>query len=264
MKIFFAAAERKEYLDMLERCDVKNILSSFYWKTDDMDPTKLSGKFNIFCDSGGYSARKNGIEINIENYGKFLDENKDHIFAAANLDVYDLEQSMKNQKYLEQFYPVLPVYHMSEYVSGNRDLLETFCKQYKYIAIGGIAGSTVDNNLLENFFRFCFKTVLKYKTKVHGFGITAPDLLKEYPFYSVDSTTWMSGARFGTMVKWRDNFTMQTSLHYSNKKEFMKHNLDISLTEDYLGRMEQGIKEFLKMERDLTELWRVRGITYND
>jgi hypothetical protein len=35
------------------------------------------------------------------------------------------------------------------------------------------------------------------KVKVHGFGLTTPDLLFRYPWYSVDSGTWWRVSRYG-------------------------------------------------------------------
>lgn len=230
-----------------------------------MDPKVLSKDFRIFVDSGGYSARKNGVDIDIQAYGKFLADNKDDIFVAANLDVYDLDQAHKNQTTLEQYFPVIPVYHMSEYNGGKRDLLEEMCKQYKYIAIGGVAGGAIDKQMITNFFNFCFKIGLKHKTKFHGFGITSPGYLRDYPWYSVDSTTWMAGSRYGQMMVWRSgDYSMQTNIHYSDKEEYMRHNFDKEGVEDYWVRMAASIKEMLKMEKAITDLWAARDIIYDD
>jgi hypothetical protein len=267
MRLFFAGAEKGQFQNILYSEGVRNILMSFYWHKDDSSLKQEKEKgFNIFLDSGGYSARKQGINVDIKEYGKFLEENKDYIFTAANLDVMDTNKAQENQKYLEQFYQVLPVYHFSEYAEKNEDLLKQFCEKYKYIAIGGIAGMNPDRKLLSNYLNFSFRTIMKYKgLKVHGFGITALQYLKNYPFYSVDSTSWLIGGKFGTILKWELNsFKNAKNIHYSDKKKMIDNRIPISLTEGYEGRLRHNIREILKMEKEITELWKVRGIEWVD
>ena len=97
MRVFYAGAAKRIFLDILYEEKVKNILLSFYYdKESDLKKLKEKG-FNIFCDSGGYSARKQGSYINVQEYREFLKENKEYIFTAANLDVTDIDKSFQNQ-----------------------------------------------------------------------------------------------------------------------------------------------------------------------
>ena len=264
MILFFAGGIKSIFQDILYSRNAKNVLSSFYWdKKEDLKTIKEKG-FNIFLDSGGYSARKQGVNINVQEYGNYLQKNKDYIFTAANLDVMDLEQALENQKYLEQIYPVLPVYHYSEYAEKNEQLLKDFCDKYSYIAIGGIAGMNPDKRLLKNFLNYCFRTITKYKNKkVHGFGMTSLNLLKEYPFYSVDSTAWLVGGKFGTILKWKE-MKMENNIHYSDKEQMINENIPIELINDYKNRLANNTEELLKMEKWITKLWKIRGIEFKD
>jgi hypothetical protein len=264
MRLFFAGSEAQKFMDVLNECDVKNILMSYYWVRKNSDLEEFSKRCKIFLDSGGYSARKQGVEINVDEYGKFLERNKEYIFAAANLDVYDLNVALQNQKTLEQYFPVIPVFHYTEYAQGREDLLREFCEKYPYVALGGMAGTNLDKKLVYNFLNFCFKITTRYKIKVHGFGITAVKYLTEYPFFSVDSTTWLSGGQYGNILKWdRKNFHLDGSIHYSNRDKFLKYNLDTDLTGEYRGRIVNNVKELQKVEEDITALWRERGIVYD-
>jgi len=263
MILFFAGADNSKFIDILEKCNVKNILISFYWTKNSENLKKIADRFNVFVDSGGYTARKMGVNIDVKRYGEFLKKNKDRIFMAANLDVYDLNIALENQKYLQQFYPIIPVFHYSEYANKRQDLLDEFCKNNQYIAVGGIAGMNIDTKSVINFLNFCFRTTIKYKTKVHGFGITALKYLVEYPFYSVDSTSWLTGGQYGQLLKWDSkNFDMETSIHYSDKDSFLKHNFNINLIESYKGRLIHNVGELLKCEKEITRLWEERGILY--
>jgi len=263
MKLFFAGAEKGTFQDLLFEEKVRNILLSFYWnKNADLKETKERG-FNIFLDSGGYTARKQGTYIDVERYGEFLKRNKDYIFTAANLDVMDTGKALENQMYLEKIYPVLPVYHYSEYVEKKKQLLKDFCEGYEFVAVGGIAGMNPDKRLLKNFLNYCFRMFIKYKTKVHGFGITSLEMLKEYPFYTVDSTAWLVGGKFGTILKWDNHYKMKTTIHYADKEKMIENRIPVKLIDDYKERLKHNIREMLKMEEAVTKLWEVRGIKYD-
>ena len=72
MKHFFAGSEAGKFRDILLECKAKNVLMSFYWIKKGSDLEELSKDFDIFLDSGGYSARKQGVDIDVEKYGEFL------------------------------------------------------------------------------------------------------------------------------------------------------------------------------------------------
>ena len=264
MRFFFAGSDKEKFLAIIRKKQVNNLLFSYYWLGDKslLKKMKEEGK-DVFIDSGGYSARKQGIEVNIKEYGWFLEDYKDYIFCAANLDVMDLKQSQENQEYLEKIYPVLPVYHMLEWQQKKYDLLEDMCQKYKYIALGGMAGMSVNQNEMINFLNFCFQTIVKYNIKVHGFGISKVDLLVRYPFYSCDSTAWLVGGQYGTIVNWK-KYKMDQNTHVSRKGKFYEFKLPTKLTENYIYRLEHNVEQFLQMEKDITALWEKRGILWKD
>jgi len=42
----------------------------------------------------------------------------------------------------------------------------------------------------------------KYRSKVHGFAMTKPEPLLKAPFYTVDSTRWLTGEQYGCLFIW--------------------------------------------------------------
>jgi hypothetical protein len=266
MKLFFAGADSGRFADIAQLNGAGNFLCSFFYSKDSTVIRRLKEVNKdccIFLDSGGYSARKNGVEVNIDNYKSFLDRYKDYLFTAANLDVDDLDTQLENQKTLEEAFPVLPVYHYKEYAEGNTQLFLDYCEKYPYVAIGGVAGVGVPKDAEVNFFNFVFKIAVPKKIKLHGFGITKMSSLKAYPFYSCDSTSWLSGGMFGTMKVWNSQkFEFFPDIHYSEKEGMLKYNVNIDATTDYEERLTHNVKEFLKMEADITRLWESRGIKY--
>lgn len=69
------------------------------------------------------------------------------------------------------------------------------CRNYDYIAIGGLVLGAKKQEYPS------YKKLVEYAAirgiKVHGLGFTKTKILKEYPFYSVDSSSWVMGAVMG-------------------------------------------------------------------
>ncbi len=161
----------------------------------------MQNKVNLFLDSGAFSAKTKGIEINIQDYISFVKENEDYIDVYANLDVIgDAEATWKNQKIMEDagLHP-LPVFHIQDSMPYLYK-----CLDYKYFCLGGIAKgySTQERR---DWLDMCFNIICDSpdatpKNKVHGFGMTSLDLMIRYPWYSVDSTSWVLTGRFGAVL----------------------------------------------------------------
>lgn len=261
MKIFFAGSEAGSHEEILRKKGVKNYLYSYFYVNKSKSFLDFEG-LNVFIDSGGYSARIKDIDIDVYAFGEFLAKHKDKIFAAANLDVNDIETQLSNQKILEQYYPVLPVFHLQDYANKRQDLLVQYLEKYPYIALGGMVGASSKH--LEIFLNYCFSLGLKKKVKYHGFGLTSSKFLMQYPFYSVDSTSWLGGGRYGTMQKWdAQTYKMKSSIHYKDRDRMLENRMDFEAIGDYFKRLENDIDQVLKMETQITELWKKRGIIYN-
>lgn len=175
------------------------ILSSFhYFKKVDFD--KLIGNFKvkplIFADSGAYSAASQGVPVRVEEYAEWLQQWKSHFTVYSNLDVIrDPKASAKNQAILERkgLEPI-PVFHTgSDFVE-----LDRLAKDYPYIALGGMVGQSRPACL--KWAATCMKRTQKYQTKFHGFGMTSREVIEKLPWYSVDSSSWVSGAKFGNLT----------------------------------------------------------------
>lgn len=160
----------------------------------------------IIMDSGAYSAFTKKTEIDIYEYIKFIKRNNKYLECYINLDVIgDAEATWTNQKIMEDHgLSPMPVYHQGEpwrYLDK--------CMEYDYFGLGGIADK-VTARVRIPFFGRCFEVACDESgmptRKVHGLGMTSFSLMKRYPFYSVDSTSWLlTGAMGGVMIpKYRD------------------------------------------------------------
>ena len=67
-------------------------------------------------------------------------------------------------------------------------------KNYKYVAIGGIRQEIGVKRY--KYFKLFLDEAHKHNCRVHGLGFTRTDDLESIPFDSVDSTTYLNGAKF--------------------------------------------------------------------
>lgn len=210
MKIFLAAA----YVSYGNRQPPKlrqypDILESFHYLRGGPNMVKAirgHAPRKIFLDSGAYSAFTKGVTITIPEYAAFINKNRDIIHWAANLD--DLkakdksegaEATWRNQKLLEKEVPgvyVLPVYHVRE----DPKYLKRIIDNYPFMAIGAMVPESIPDlrRMLDELWgRYLTDAKGRARLKVHGFGLTTIDLLRRYPWYSVDSTSWSAYSRMG-------------------------------------------------------------------
>jgi len=231
---------------MLKAAGVECILQSYFTLGERAIPANKEFDYYML-DSGGYSARVRGIEISVKKYAEFL--NKHKIKYAFNLDTASVPETLKNQKYLEdntETY-IIPIYHTSDWLDPQyRDLIEKYTKSYPFIGLGGMAGVGLDRQTHLKFLDYCF-SYTKDKVKVHGLGMTSNSLLKRYPFFSVDSTSWQRSARFAT------------SRVYSNDMAKVR-----ARKRHFLENMEEESKYWISIQEEITELWKRRGITWNN
>jgi len=198
-----------------------NFLFSFYHFINEdiaeLQQTYFPEGFRLFADSGAFSAWTLGLEIDIDAYIAWLHKWNRFFDCYANLDVRgDLKGTKENQRILEEAgLEPLPVYHAGEPFAYFEELIE----KYDYIALGGVAGKHLRGTSLMRWLIRCFRAVEGKPVALHGFGMTAWTLLKSFPWYSVDSTSWATGNRYGTVQIFDDELGCWYSFHCSNKRK---------------------------------------------
>ena len=155
----------------------------------------------LFLDSGAYSAWANKSSVDVHEYIKFIRQNEAYLETYACLDdITNPEKTWENQHIMESegLHP-LPVWH-----TGEADKYFDRAMKYPYFAVGGMALSGATSRQAEFnkvFLRLCTKASDFYPShKVHGFGLASPSLLVSYPWYSVDTTSWVMYGRYGIIL----------------------------------------------------------------
>jgi len=172
-----------------------------YWYYKDVDLDALFAKYftppypEVFADSGAFSAMTQGVPITVQEYANWL-KRWQHLFSAyANLDVIkNAEATWHNQQELEDLgYSPIPAFHILE----DWGWLERYIEKYPYIALG-VAGQQKEADAVMRWLVKCFKLAGR-QAVFHGFALTSWQIMKSFPWYSVDSSSWGSGFRYGSV-----------------------------------------------------------------
>jgi len=182
----------------------------------------------LCLDSGAYTVFNSGKEYKYADWLKVAKKfDCDEIFA---LDVIgDPKASWDNyQRAIADDVDVIPTFHIGEPWSYLNEMKKVAPK----IALG-VAQQR--GRRRDRFFRECISRIWPHK--IHAFGITNPMLCSEYPFHSIDSTTWsLAPSKFGRYTGFTGN--------------------QINLRSRNITDLWVEVEHFLKMERFLKSRWK--------
>lgn len=238
MKYFFSSAARA--YPLLKELGAENFL--FSYAVDAKHTKKIDQSDNVIIDSGAFSVWNKGGSIDINDYLKFCKTKPQH-WTFINLDVIPktgstqadidrcCEQGYENYLFLKSELPnVMPVYHY-----GDQPIwLKKFMEHTDYIGIS--PANDTHENVKRKFLRQVFH-ITRDQVKTHGLGYSSFEGLAMFPFYSVDSISFKRSKINGEQF-WNED----SKLWFYLRKE---------------------IKTFLSMEKQITELWRQRGIEWH-
>lgn len=166
----------------------------------------------VIIDSGAFSVRNSGRSVTLESYANQIMELSPLIKVPTTfvaLDVIgDPQASQENYRRMMIEFgfgtEMMPVFHYGE----DMRYLEWMVKEgYDYIGLGGVG---TGDRLGQEQLRDWVKTVmfvnadgrtLRYPhVKWHGLAMTAEETLQMFPFYSVDSITWIRNSMLGRLL----------------------------------------------------------------
>jgi hypothetical protein len=141
--------------------------------------------------------------ININRLIFFQLMEKDHLDLCFTYDVIEPKDdtegraTFENTKYIEQYVPdIIPIYHPGK----GKDLkfLEVYLRESPIVAIGGGADDPLSKR--RDYLGHLWRTNLldrnrRPRAMIHGLGLTAPELIRRWSWYSVDSQSWAIYAR---------------------------------------------------------------------
>lgn len=220
------------------------VLESFYdcrsnqWLSEQI-PT--FGKFLL--DSGAFTFLNTKTNAQLD-WDKYVDAYSDFIVANNVKHFFELDidpivgikgvERLRNRIERRTQLPTIPVWH----INRGKDYFVSLCKNYNYIAIGGLVTSKSDKKRIEKYLPWFITTAHKHKCKIHGLGYTSTAKLSQFHFDSVDSTSWKVRARIGFYSK----FDLKT---HSIVTQYKKENQRIK---DYKQIYVNDFKEWVKFQ----------------
>jgi hypothetical protein len=214
MKIFLAGGENEQAYQVLTELKAPNVFLSYYYLRNRADVKEFLEGFrrngmNIALDSGAHTflagagkskatvVRGEPVKENPDRYCweyiNWLKKYGHYFEFYVELDIDRVVGYEKVLEYRRLFKEnglqdkLVLVWHES--IPDSIKEWEKSCQESRYVAIADEPEFSRMNTLMD--------IAKKYKRKVHGFAMTKPDYIAKFPFYSVDSTSWKAGSKYG-------------------------------------------------------------------
>ena len=229
MKIFLAGTSVGECV--LKEHKIDYILESFYsikeWQIPYIKECKM-----FLLDSGAFTfmnTHKGKVDFNqyLKDYISFINKYDIKYFFELDIDsIVGYEKVKEMRAVLEKGTgkKCIPVWHKSRGLEEWHRLT----KEYDYIGLGGFAIKEIKPKEYK-YISPLLNIAKENGCKVHGLGFTNLKALKRYHFYSVDSTSWLSGQRFGTLYMFQDGtlkMIRYEDRRIGNYKKGTYHNIE--------------------------------------
>lgn len=171
-------------------------------------------KVKLMLDSGAFSAWKRGIEINRQEYADYIKRNIHLLDSYVNLDVIpgapnrkrtqaevedSAQRSYKNQQWFKrQGLNPIPVFHQGEDFRWLHRYIDDG-EPYIGISPSGDYPTVTIKPWLDQAFTITTNDKGLPIVRTHGFGVASFELLKRYPWYTCDATSWVLTAAYGSI-----------------------------------------------------------------
>ncbi|WP_158587601.1 hypothetical protein [Neobacillus notoginsengisoli] len=186
--------ESSKALNMLNRHDLYAIIDSGAFSF--FNEKIKQKKSNVVQQQCLFSA-KLMEEFTLEGYARFINENKENnrILGFLPLDVVgDPKKTKENYLKLKELTPGATIYPVWQFTDSLDELDRLVMEEHELIAIGGLVPYLSSR---KPFIRSILDKVFgKHpEQNFHSLGM-ADELLKEYPFFSTDSTAYLNARKY--------------------------------------------------------------------
>lgn len=203
---YYAAVVNEDEIKASVLMPPYSILASYHYfkKKRELIKDCVTKGYDVFIDSGAFSAANSGKEIDINDYCHFIRDTQ--VVTYAGLDVIgDAKKTRENTEYMIEEFGLnpIPTFHLG---SDPSDLKKLF--DYEYIALGGLVFAAGAERYCDEIWSIILRD--RPNMRVHGFGMTNVDLMSRYPWYSVDSSSFKGCKRFGRQQILWNGFEFKT------------------------------------------------------
>jgi hypothetical protein len=183
---------------------------------------------DFMLDSGAFSfinSQKAKISWDeyLEEYASYIGETHTEKYFELDIDLLVGYEKVKEYRArLEALtgVPSIPVWHRSR----GREEFMRLCDEYPYVAVGGIAIKHIRLDEYK-YFTMLIQEAHKRNCKIHALGFTHLTEVRKYHFDSVDSSSWTSGGRYGSVYRY-SNGKMHLQKHRANTRVTDVHGID--------------------------------------
>ena len=220
MTPYFATATKPYMETLLSLGEDYRLLFSYYYIKKD----KLENEFDrlfrndpkiFFMDSGAFTVfNKKEPLISINDYMASIRRLKPFVFIAMDV-IGNPEATYQNTRYMwQEGCKAMPVVH----TNGTEQEVVKYTEKYlkmgvDYIAVG-LAGAPYSHKPTQVNLRVFWRIIKEvWPIKVHLFGKFDYKWLIDFPYYSCDSSSWMEGGRWGSMVEHKPHFSGVQKIH---------------------------------------------------
>lgn len=192
MTLVYFALGRADRL-VCEALRGQNVLESFAYQCTHFERYRPTWR-HAFLDSGAFTEMTQGVPIDITEFVDFCLQHGAFYDVISNLDDIrgDVSRSQSNHRRLvDAGIKAMPVFHQGEPWSVLDEVISAAPE--RYIGIGFQRPINNADEWLEGVF-----SRVPSDVRVHGFAMTS---FTRFPFYSVDSSTWV--------YDWRGLLSMQ-------------------------------------------------------
>jgi len=200
----------------------------------------------------------------VQSYIAFVKHNWDKIDYFIELDIADI-YGMKHVKAVRNEFVEADIWEKCvggwHPVNGMDDYEDMLTWPSGMV---GLQGMRRDAAVLP--YNKLIKMAYDVGVKAHGFAMTKPEYLLKWPFYSVDSTSWLSPDRYG-QIRIFDMKTNSFQTIYSGKATRFKNSprrIKPVVMFDLYDQLAFAIKETEKAQTWFTNYWRSKGVLWRE
>lgn len=270
--------------DMIDKVKQTNIFLSYYYPSATnsflSDRKRIGHKGVVVIDSGAHTffAKKGIVALSNQQaknskapnpyefastYLKWAKANYSKLDYFVELDLQELcgyafvTYQREIAKKLGIYGKMITCYHSCDSFDTYKKLIDD--SQSRYIALEGLRLGA-DNIDYYKLVKYAYDN----SCKVHGFAFTRQTLLKQFPFFSVDSSSWKMMARYGSF----EHFNGKKLVSVTDKKQMVEISRSINVLPSDRARESEvkkglfAISEYNKLEELLTEYWKRRDIVW--
>jgi len=217
------------------------IRKSLDWAEKEMLPEIVESKGVFMTDSGAFSLLANidrskstdpkFWEPYIEEYIQFLYDNCHNIYCAANMDLDRIVGREAVDEWNERYFKPLEKYMQIVYVvhPNEKEDVMAFKRLKEYCNLHDYVGIASGINMNKSYPKIA-QISRSFNTRLHGFGYTVYNELMNRPMFSIDSSTWTMGSRFGeTHIDDGANYRPFNRNYHHYRKKFKHKAADMGL-----------------------------------